>query len=396
MTVSSQGFLAIITAAGSGTRMGNASVPKQYASLTPQDNVLSVTLKKFLHHPDLIKLVCVIHPDHENFYKHITSDPRVVFCAGATTRAESVKAGFDYLTQEDEYAPKTPVLIHDGARPFIDENLISLVLEALSKNNSVCPVLPVRDTLRRADQNILQDSVDRTNMMHIQTPQGFHLNVLDHAYKFVIDFRSYTDESSLVTAAGYDVVCVAGDIRNFKITYDADLSFARAVINSHTMIKTAFGYDVHAFSADEAGPVMLCGVPIPHPRRLAGHSDADVALHALCDAIFGVLGDGDLGTHFPPSDPQWKNCASSKFVDYAMNKLHGCNAVLTHIDITIICEEPKITPHRDQMIKRLADLTKLAPHNIGLKATTSEKLGFTGRGEGIVAQAIITAAFHHD
>ncbi len=380
------GFCAIITAAGSGLRLGGER-PKQFAPLGAGQVVLHHSIKVFLQHPQLKKLVCVLPDTSDDFLKYIPQDPRIAVCGGADTRAASVKAGVDFLNHSQH---EGIVFIHDAARPFVSLDLINRILKKMEQHKSVCPVIPVRDTLRRNDQDILQDTLDRTQMVQIQTPQAFMLDDILKAYQNVPDYKSYTDESSLMSAAGFDVVSILGDAKNFKITYPEDLELARAVVSSAKMIKTGFGYDVHAFSHDEAGPVMLCGVPIPHPHRLKGHSDADVALHAICDAIFGVLGDGDIGTHFPPSDPQWKNAASQIFVEYARQKLEEKNARINHLDVTIICEEPKITPHREQMIEKISELLKLPPSSVGLKATTSEKLGFTGRGEGIVAQAVIT------
>lgn len=282
------------------------------------------------------------------------------------------------------------ILIHDAARPFAGSDEIQAVAAAAARDGAATLALPVADTLRRTDGAV----VDRAGLWAVQTPQAFRYGMIRDAHLRFADDDSFTDDAGLVEAAGHRVTLVPGSRRNFKITTQDDLELARMITAPLPPdIRTGFGFDVHAFDPVRSGPVILGGINIPHGRGLAGHSDADVGLHALTDALLSTIAAGDIGTHFPPSDPQWKGADSRIFLSHAVKMLNQKNAVITLIDITFMCEAPKIGPHREAMQRVIAEITALPPERISIKATTTEKLGFTGRGEGIAAQAVATVWF---
>lgn len=376
---------ALIVAAGRGSRAG-AGAPKQYRALGGEP-VLRHTLRTFSSHPAIDHVLTVIHPDDRDAYEAAAADfPKLVSpCFGGETRQASVRLGLETLqTLKPRY-----VLIHDAARPFVSALLIDRVIEALASHAGALPSLPVVDTLRRTNAGIAGEIIPREDLMRAQTPQGFHFEPILQAHRKLQD-RQVTDDVALATETGLQVAAIAGDEDNFKITTMDDLIRAERLL-TFSEIRTGMGYDVHRFGPGDH--VMLGGIPIPHEKGLAGHSDADVGLHALTDAILGALGQGDIGVHFPPSDPQWKGVSSDIFLRHAAMLARKAGARLSHADLTFICERPKIGPHAQAMRQRIAEILGVEVERVSVKATTTEGLGFTGRGEGIAAQAVATLAF---
>jgi len=276
------------------------------------------------------------------------------------------------------------VLVHDAARIFASRDEIQAVIHAAAKNKAATLAMPIADTLKYKNA----DYVDRTDLWAIQTPQGFHYNILKTAHENAT--MTGTDDTSLVNAIGYPPALVEGSRRNFKITTEDDLMQARQQILSQNETRTGQGFDVHAFDTSSKGPLTLCGIDIAHTHKLKGHSDADVALHTITDALLGALGAGDIGIHFPPTDPQWKGYDSAHFLRHAVNMLDQTGGAINNIDLTIICEAPKLMAYRAAMEENLANICQISAARVNVKATTTETLGFTGRGEGIAAQAIVT------
>jgi 2-C-methyl-D-erythritol 4-phosphate cytidylyltransferase/2-C-methyl-D-erythritol 2,4-cyclodiphosphate synthase len=276
------------------------------------------------------------------------------------------------------------VLVHDAARPFCPPAVIDRLLAALDGNDGAVPVLPVADTLALGDK-VLDSSVDRRRMLRVQTPQAFHVEDLIYAYEEA-GRSSATDESTVMLAAGLKVASVEGDPMLEKLTTPADWERAEAILTSRLIPRTGMGYDVHAFAGE--GPIMLGGVAVPHSRGLAGHSDADVVLHAITDALLGAAGLGDIGEHFPPSDPQWKDASSDLFMRHAAELVRQRGGIIDHVDVTIVAEEPKVGPHRSAIRMRIAEILSVQLEQVSVKATTTEGLGFTGRREGMAAQAV--------
>ncbi len=374
---------ALIVAAGRGTRAGEG-LPKQYRPVGGVP-ILARTLSAFATHPDIDNVLAVIHPDDTLLYNDCSSDlPKLLPPAnGSATRQASVLAGLTALADIDP----THVLIHDGARPFASPEMISRVVEGLKTHQGALPSLPVTDTLRRHANGLAGETVDRAGLVRAQTPQGF-------AYKAILDAHTahqsaeFTDDVALAVTAGIETHLVDGSEDNFKVTTPDDFERAEHFLASAHETRTGTGFDVHRFAAGDQ--ITLCGVSIPHEQSLLGHSDADVGLHAITDALLGAFGAGDIGDHFPPSDPQWKGAPSRVFLEHAATLLAKQNGRITNIDVTLICEAPKIGPHRDAMRAAIAEITDIAPDRISVKATTTEGLGFTGRGEGIAAQALAT------
>lgn len=305
---------------------------------------------------------------------------------GGETRQHSVFAGLQSLRSR---APDI-VLIHDGARPRPGTRLVARVVEAVGPTTGAVPAIAVTDTLNRGSDGHLGEPVARDGLYRIQTPQGFPFAALFHAFESVgpDGLADFTDDAGIAAASGLDVQLVAGEERNMKITGSGDLEKAARIVAPNHLPHIGQGFDVHRFGPGDH--VTLCGVAIAHPNGLMGHSDADVGLHALTDAILGALADGDIGQHFPPSDERWKGAASSLFLDDAVRRVAARGGRIAHVDVTLICERPKIGPHREAMRLRLAELLGIGIGRIGIKATTTEGLGFTGRGEGIAAQAVAT------
>jgi len=310
---------------------------------------------------------------------------------GGATRAESVMRGLDAIDAEGAGRADTPVLIHDAARPFLERAVIDRLIDALGEADGAVPALPAVDSLRRGDEAGLGDSVDRDGLFRAQTPQAFRLATVRAALSDWQGGAPPTDEAEAVRAAGGRVVLVAGDPRLFKLTYPEDFIMAEALaagLTPPSVTRVGQGFDVHRWGPGTS--VWLCGVEVPHDRTLIGHSDADAGLHALTDAVLGAMGDGDIGDHFPPSDPQWKGASSDRFLVHAVERLAARGGQLVNVDVTLICEEPKIKPHRLAMRERLAALCGIPLEAVSVKATTTEQLGFTGRSEGLAAQAVAT------
>ena len=376
---------AIIVAAGRGQRAGEG-IPKQYRPMPDggRDTVLARSISIFAENPAITKLCVVIHKDDVSLYEeslsHCNKTDNVYFVFGDDSRQESVLNGLTALAD----APPHAVFIHDAARPFASTELIARCMNGLSDKDGVVPALPVTDTLKKADNGLIGETVPRDGLFRAQTPQLFLFDKLFEAHKAAP--QGLTDDAAVAEQAGLQVQLVAGEAQNIKLTTEEDFT-----MNTPFLPRTGSGFDVHRF--DEAGSakeIMLCGVPVPHNRKIIGHSDADVGLHALTDAILGGLAEGDIGDHFPPSDTANKDRASSEFLTHALALATAKRARLTHIDLTLICEAPKIGPHRDAMRAGLSALTGLPLSAVSVKATTTEGLGFTGRGEGIAAQATAT------
>ena len=376
---------ALIVAAGRGTRLGG-DAPKQYQEIDGR-SVLRRSIEALLAHPGVAFVLPVIHAEDAALYAAsaagLAADRVLPPATGAATRSGSVRRGLDAL----EAHAIDAVLIHDAARPFLSFDVTERVIAALSDGaDAVCPGIPVIDALWRAEDGQADAPVDRTGLWRAQTPQGFAYAAILAAHRATEE--DLVDDVAAARAAGLSVRMVHGARENYKITTPEDLERARRETGGRMDIRTGNGFDVHAFG--EGDHVTLCGVPLPFERGLSGHSDADVGMHALTDAIFGALAEGDIGQWFPPSDPQWKGAASEIFLRKAMERAAARGFFATHLDCTLICEAPKIGPHAATMRVRLAEITGIAEDRISVKATTSERLGFTGRGEGIAALAIAT------
>ena len=369
---------ALIVAAGSGTRMGG-DLPKQYRPIAGKA-VLAHAVDALASHPRIDAVRVVIGAGQKEMALAALGDRDVgdVIIGGAE-RSDSVRAGLDAI--EDGI-----VLVHDAARPFCPHYVIDRLLEALERGDGAVPVLGIADTLARGAGQ-LDEMVERNRLMRVQTPQAFHVEDLRYAMD-ESGKRSVTDESSLLVAAGLKVITVEGDPMLDKLTTPADWDRAEAFRAARLTVRTGMGFDVHAFAGD--GPIMLGGIEIPHERGLAGHSDADVVLHAITDALLGAAGLGDIGQHFPPSDPQWKGASSDIFLSHAAALIRAGGGIVDFVDCTLICEAPKLSPYRDAMRSRVAEVLGLSTSRVSIKATTTERLGFTGRGEGIAAQAVAT------
>ena len=305
---------------------------------------------------------------------------------GGETRADSVRAGLAALTG----APDQPVLIHDAARPMLSGDVIKRLLKALETADGALPALPVADTLKRGLDGAVADTVDRSALWRAQTPQAFRANRLIAAWNNWPAGETPTDDAAVVERDGGRVALVEGDARLMKLTFPEDFEMAEALIAAGTRMQTRVGSGFDAHRWGPGGSVWLCGVEIPHDQTLIGHSDADAGLHALTDAILGALGDGDIGDHFPPTDPKWKGAASDQFLIHAVERVAARGGRVVHVDVTLICERPKVKPHRQAMRQRLAEILSLPLDAVSVKATTTEAMGFTGRGEGLAAQAIAT------
>jgi 2-C-methyl-D-erythritol 4-phosphate cytidylyltransferase/2-C-methyl-D-erythritol 2,4-cyclodiphosphate synthase len=367
---------ALIVAAGSGQRMGSG-VPKQYRLLGGKP-VLRRAVEALVHHPRIDAVRVVIGAMHEALAQKTLQGLDVgQLIHGGEQRVDSVRAGL-------AATPGQQVLVHDAARPFCPPQVVDRLLSALGSHDGAAPVLPLGDTLARAG-DLVGDPIDRAGAVRVQTPQAFGLDALRTAYDRWTG-NPPTDETSVARAAGLTVAAVAGDPLLDKLTTPADWDRAEAMLAARLVSRTGLGFDVHGFAGE--GPIMLGGIAIPHPRGLAGHSDADVVLHAITDALLGAAGLGDIGEHFPPVDPQWQSAASDRFLAHAAELIRSSGGIIDHIDCTIICEEPKVGPHRSAMKMRIAEILGLVESDVSIKATTTEGLGFTGRREGIAAQAI--------
>lgn len=379
---------AIIVAAGKGERAqtGDIAEPKQYRRVGGRP-VLARTVDAFLAHPAISTVVSVIHPDHAERYEALgLSDERLhAPVPGGPTRQASVLEGLKAIAS----ARPDLVLIQDGARPFVSVAQIDAILAALTSHDGALPTLPLTDTIKRApDGQLVLTTEDRRTLFAAQTPQGFRFGQFFSAHMRAANIRrDFTDDAEIAEWAGLRVAMTAGDRNNFKITHPEDFRRAeRHISGDHDMeTRVGTGYDVHQLEPGDA--VWLGGVRIEHTARLVGHSDADVALHALTDAILGSIGEGDIGIHFPPSDMQWRGAASTVFLKHAGDLVAKRGGRIVNLDVTIVCEAPRIAKHVPAMCTVIAQTLGIKPDRVAIKATTSEKLGFVGREEGIVAMA---------
>jgi 2-C-methyl-D-erythritol 4-phosphate cytidylyltransferase / 2-C-methyl-D-erythritol 2,4-cyclodiphosphate synthase len=381
------GTVAVIVAAGRGLRAGGGR-PKQYATIGGEP-VVRRSLAVFAGHPEIAAVQPVIHPDDMALFRDATDGvPALTPVFGGATRQASVRAGLEAL------AGRNPdiVLIHDAARPFASPALLTRAIAAATTSDASVPTLPVTDTVKTVDTaGRVIATLDRTQLRTIQTPQAFRFAPLLAAHRKAADAGrdDFTDDAALAEWAGMEVTVFAGEDANVKLTTPED--FGRAEAREASLlgdVRTATGYDIHAFG--DGDHVTLGGVRIPHKRGLSGHSDADVAIHALVDAILGALAEGDIGDHFPPSDPQWRGAASEKFLAFAVERVRGRGGRIAHLDVALICEEPRIGPHRDAMRACIAEIAGVSLDRVAIKATTNEKLGALGRSEGIAAIATAT------
>ena len=395
---------AVILAAGTGTRMGDGP-EKQFRMLAGRP-VLIHALTAFMAHPAVTQIVIVCAaarmPDINQMLGLLADDPRILIAAGGARRQDSVQAGLAALDPDKSML----VAIHDAARPLLPSTVIDRLIAAMNGGAAAAlPVIPVVDTLKTIDKALIADralvagTVDRSSLAAAQTPQIFQLDEIAQLHATHDSNIDITDDIQLVEAIGKQVSTVAGDRRLMKLTTGDDFDILAALADpekgSASMIpdiRVGNGFDVHRFS-DQPGPARIGGIDVPSTNSLDAHSDGDVGLHALCDAIFGALGDGDIGVHFPPSDDRWKDADSADFLTFAAERCAARQATIQHLDLTLICETPKIGPHRAAMRARIAALAGIAEERVGVKATTSEKLGFTGRSEGIAAQATATLVF---
>ena len=378
---------AVIVAAGRGHRAGG-DLPKQYRHLAGEP-VIRPTLAAFLAHPQIAAVQPVIHPDDAKLFAAAAAGLRALPPVhGGATRQASVRAGLEAL---DGSAPDI-VLIHDAARPFLTGDLISRAIIAGKAHGAAVPAVAVADTVKKIDeQDMVTETLDRSRLRMVQTPQAFVFGLIVEAHRraAAAGLDDFSDDAALAEWAGHRVNVFAGETANVKLTTDDDFTGAEIVRGAALAdVRTGNGFDVHAFG--DGDHVMLGGVRIPHTRGLTGHSDADVALHALVDAILGALADGDIGVHFPPSDPQWRGAASERFLAFACERVRARSGVIAHLDVTIVCEAPRVAPHRDAIRARIAAIAGIPVSRVAVKATTSEKLGFTGRAEGMVAMATAT------
>ena len=377
---------AIVVAAGRGVRAGG-QIPKQYRQIagTP---VIRPSLALFALHDAVDLVQPVVHADDLARYAGAAAGLAVLPpVSGGATRQASVRAGLEAL------AAKAPgiVLIHDAARPFCSAALVSRAIAAAAAHGAAIPALPVTDTVKRLEAGRVVETLDRSALCTVQTPQSFGFaKLLDaHRRAAAAGREDFTDDAALAEWAGMSVATFDGEATNVKLTTADD--FARAEAERLTAladVRTGSGFDVHSFG--DGDHVMLGGVRIPHTQGVVGHSDADVALHALTDAVLGALADGDIGQHFPPSDPKWKGASSDRFLAFAIERVRARGGIVAHLDVTVVCEAPRVGPHRDAIRARIAEIAGIAIERVAIKATTSETLGFTGRREGLVAMATAT------
>lgn len=363
---------AIIVAAGRGVRAGG-EIPKQYQTLRGHA-VLTRSIDAFRTHPLIDDVIVVINPDDLDLFKENGLNTRIVF--GGDTRGESVLAGINATSSEK-------ILIHDGARPLVSARIISDVIESLQSHSGAAPALAVTDALWRGQKGMVIAPHSRNGLFRAQTPQGFHRTEIIAAH--AAHSGGAADDVEVALAYGLDVKIIAGTEENIKITHPEDFARAEKILEQKMDIRLGNGYDVHKFC--DGDHVILCGVKIPHSHGLLGHSDADVGMHAVTDAIYGALALGDIGRHFPPSDPQWKGAASHIFLEHAVAQAKKLRFDISNIDCTLVCEYPKISPNANSMQIEMARIMGVDIDRVSIKATTSEKLGFTGRGEGIAALA---------
>jgi 2-C-methyl-D-erythritol 4-phosphate cytidylyltransferase / 2-C-methyl-D-erythritol 2,4-cyclodiphosphate synthase len=384
---------AVVVAAGRGLRAGGGgggggAVPKQYREFFGAP-LVRASLATFSRHREISAVQPVIHPDDAPLYRSASNGLSLLPPVhGAATRQGSVRAGLEALQ------PHRPdfVLVHDAARPFASDALVTRAIAAARANTAAVPVMPVADTVKTVDAaGTVIETLDRARLRLVQTPQAFaYAALLDaHRRAKAAGRDDFTDDAALAEWAGLSVSTFEGEAENVKLTTEEDFTRAEAgELARLGDVRTGFGFDVHPFG--DGDHVTLGGVRISHAHGLSGHSDADVVLHALVDAILGALAEGDIGVHFPPTDPQWRAASSDRFLAFAVERVRARRGRIAHLDVTVVCEAPRIGPHRDAMRKRIAEIAGVPVTRVGLKATTSEKMGFTGRGEGLAAFATAT------
>lgn len=387
-------YTAIIVAAGKGERSGQ-STPKQYVMVSGKP-MLRWSVECFSDDPQCTSIIVVIGEGQADLASNALADmslagmSKVQWVEGGATRQQSVYNGLRTAANLDPVPDH--VLIHDAARPFLPQSVIDDLLAALVTHDGAVPVLAVADTIVETNGNNMGPTLAREQLRRVQTPQAFRFPIIWTAHTNAADAEA-TDDAQLLRAAGHEVVMVAGSADLNKITFPEEFALAESLHAKPPRIAMGMGYDVHRLVPDK--PLWIGGIEIQHSHGLSGHSDADVALHALTDAILGALAEGDIGQHFPPSDPKWKGASSDKFLAFAGERVTARNGEIQSLDLTIICEAPKIGPHRDAMRQRIAEILQLPINLISVKATTTEELGFTGRREGIAAQAIACVRFLH-
>lgn len=384
MTSNRHRTIALLVAAGSGSRAGG-DTPKQFRVIGGKA-VIAHAVDALAAHPGVDAIIVVIGAGQKADVRALLGDRQIAaLVEGADSRRGSVRAGLEAIAAA---GGADRILIHDAARPFLPGAVVDRLLNALDGAHGAVPVLPVVDTLVRGSDGAMGDGVARDDLYRVQTPQAFRFDTILAAHRAWDDAREATDDAQILKGRGHDVMLVAGDEGLEKLTYPADFARAEARCAAARTVRVGMGYDVHRLAPDEQ--LWLAGILVPHDRGLAGHSDADVALHAIVDALLGALADGDIGSHFPPSDAQWRGASSDRFLAYAGDRVAARGGAIDHVDLTIICEAPKIGPHRDAMRARIAQILNIAIDRVSVKATTTERLGFAGRREGIAAQAIAT------
>jgi 2-C-methyl-D-erythritol 4-phosphate cytidylyltransferase / 2-C-methyl-D-erythritol 2,4-cyclodiphosphate synthase len=382
---------AIVVAAGSGSRAGDG-LPKQFRMLQGKP-MLRHSVEVLAAHNAIDAIVVVIGDGQEAQARETLSGLDIAaFIVGGETRRESVSNGLQYIETNQDISK---VLIHDAARPFLPATVITDLIHALDRHDGAVPALPVIDSLARShDGTTLSTSENRDGLWRIQTPQAFRRDVILTAHHGWDASREATDDARMAMAAGFAVALTTGDERTGKYTFSSDFVAEPSQSTTMPCYRTGMGYDVHRLASGEE--LWLCGVKIDHDKGLVGHSDADVALHALTDAILGAAALGDIGDHFPPSDPQWRGAASDQFLAHAATLVADNGYAIGNVDVTIICEAPKIGPHRENMRQRVSEILQIPLDAVSIKATTTERLGYTGRGEGIAAQAVATLMKEND
>ncbi len=377
------GCAVIVLAGGGGARVG-AEIPKQYLDLSGRA-VLCHSIETFLGHPAIDEVCCVIRPEDRDLYDAAVAGLAILDpVTGGRNRQESARFGLESLAKA---APAT-VLIHDAARPFVDSETIDRTLAGLLDCPAALPAVPLSDTLKRSDGTRVAGTIERDGLWRAQTPQGFRYQEILAAHRASAG-EALTDDATVAEHAGLDVALVMGNESNMKITTADDLERARRMFAGVAPdVRVGTGFDVHRFGPGDE--IMLCGIAVASDRGLEGHSDADVGLHAVTDALLGAVAAGDIGMHFPPTDPQWRDAPSDVFVRHAAGLIRTKGGEISHVDVTIICEQPKIGPYRAAMVARIAEILDIEHDRVGVKATTTEGLGFTGRGDGIAVQALAT------
>jgi 2-C-methyl-D-erythritol 4-phosphate cytidylyltransferase / 2-C-methyl-D-erythritol 2,4-cyclodiphosphate synthase len=378
---------AIVVAAGRGLRAGG-DMPKQYRRILGEP-VIRPSLATLTRHHEIAAVQPVVHPDDDALFAPAVAGLSLLpSVPGGSTRQASVRAGLEAL---EPHRPEF-VLVHDAARPFASAALVSRAIAAARLSGAAVPVIAVADTVKTVDASgAVTGTIDRTHLRMVQTPQAFQFATLLDAHRRAkaAGREDFTDDAALAEWAGLKVMTFEGEAGNVKLTTHDDFTRAEAArLAALSDVRTGFGFDVHQFG--DGDHVMLGGVRVPHKQGLSGHSDADVILHALVDAILGALADGDIGVHFPPSDPQWRGASSDRFLAFAVERLAARGGRIAHLDVTVVCEAPRIGPHRDAIRARIAAIAGIGAERVGVKATTSEKMGFTGRGEGMAAFANAT------